>query len=159
MIRRITPLLIVLLLLGLSLGSALAQDGLTVKMKISPNAISDVAQGPRNLTVHVDIAYGLVDAGSVWLEGIEAASIFPDDRGDLVAKFAMDRVRGLISEDVRQQGDLSLTLTGTAEGTPFSGSDTVRIVTCNRTTARASFLEGDGAFGWSRTFSRVCSQP
>ena len=146
-------------MLCLSLGSAIAQSGEEVKIKISPNAISEVAQGPRNLTVHVDIAYGLVDAGSVELDGIEAASIFPDDRGDLVAKFAMDRVRDRITDAVRQEGDLSLTLTGTAEGNPFSGTDSIRIVTCRRSSTGASFPAGTGVFRWSRTFSRVCSQP
>jgi hypothetical protein len=93
MTRRVVPLLLVLLLLGLSLGDALAQKE-EPGVKISPNTINQVGErSGRKLTVHVDIPYAQVVPDTVRLRpfgcgectALEPKSTFPDDQGDLVA--------------------------------------------------------------------------
>lgn len=84
----------------------------------------------RRLTIHADIPYRLVDRATVWLEApngsLRAATTFPDDRGDLVAKF---RMRDLISRLETTEPTHDLTLIGsTLAGISFAGTDTVRIV-------------------------------
>ena len=164
MTRKATPLLLAVLLLCISLGSAVAQDPVTVK--ISPSTISEVAKGPRNLTVHTDIPYVANALGTVTLQpeplctdcsATYAVDTFSDDRGNLVAKFTMEDVHAWITSS--QSETLTLLFTADIDGTPLSGTDTVRIVTCSRLGAGASFPAGTGTFRWSRFFSRVCSQP
>ena len=56
-------------------------------------------------------------------EPIDAVLTFPDDRGDLVAKFRQSTVKDRVD-----RGWVTLTLTGlTKAGIPFQGSETIRV--------------------------------
>jgi len=97
---------------------------LSVPIVVSPSTINLESQGTW-VTVHAEIPFSDVDrTASVTLDGIVAVSIFADDCGDLVAKFAIADVRA--SVDV---GTVTLTLCGTTtDGSSFSGTDTVRVI-------------------------------
>jgi hypothetical protein len=60
----------------------------------------------------------------VMLNTVEAYATFPDNRGNLVAKFKMAAMESLLAAPTT-----SLTLTGyTWSGTGFSGTDSVRVI-------------------------------
>lgn len=76
------------------------------------------------VTVHTNIAYSSVDTSSLELNGIPASAAFPDDCGDLVAKFNEAAVKAIVDAPSAE-----LTLTGlTKDGEPFAGSDTVNVI-------------------------------
>ena len=82
------------------------------------------------LTVHADIPYRVVDTGTVVLTApngwLDASATFADDRGNLVAKFKMSELTGLLDTTV-PTNDLTLTGRTTAD-IPFAGTDAIRIV-------------------------------
>jgi hypothetical protein len=101
-----------------------APDALCIPIQVSPSTIVLDSQGTW-VTVHADIAYCLVDTLSVTLDGIPVKFTKADDRGELVAKFIDDEVKEELSP-----GTVELTLRGTMlDGTPFVGTDTVRVIT------------------------------
>jgi hypothetical protein len=166
MSRRVASLLLVLLLLGLSLGSALAQKE-EPAVKISPNTINTVGdRSGRKLTVHANVPYTSVVPDTVTLrpvgcekcDGLKPKSTFPDDQGDLVAKFRMGEVlTELILPESQSAGTITLELTVDRQvGDRFSGTDDIQLVTCRRAAPGARFPEASGAFKWGRSFSRVC---
>jgi hypothetical protein len=63
-------------------------------IRIAPNVLNIQSEGTV-VTVHTDIDYFVVDAQSVSLNGIEISSWKADNRGNFVAKFAMDEVKML----------------------------------------------------------------
>lgn len=76
------------------------------------------------MTVHAEIDYADVVGATVTLDGISVKATFADNRGDLVAKFAVVDVRGIV-----QPGPAELMLTGTPrDGGTFSGTDTVKVI-------------------------------
>ena len=109
----------------------LRADELTITIQCSPSSV--VLHAVRSgdwLTVHADIPYTYVARDTVRLEApdgsLKAAITFADDRGDLVAKFRMSELTGLLDTTVLTN---DLTLTGrTTVGIPFAGADTIRIV-------------------------------
>lgn len=113
-----------LVLAALLLTPAVKGADVSVPIVVSPSAINLESQSTW-VTVHAEIPFSAVDReAAVTLNGIAARSIFADDRGDLVAKFAIGDVRGVL--DV---GTATLTLCGTTlEGDSFSGTDTVRVI-------------------------------
>ena len=96
-----------------------------VEVLVSPqNILLDSVQS-GSITVHVDIAYSLVNTGSVTLNGVPAKFTFADDRGDLVAKFSEEDIKAIVSPP-----EATLTLAGvTKAGEAFSGSDVVKVRT------------------------------
>ena len=109
------------LTLAISLVAAcvcLAEADREVNITISPDTLvleEDIQS--YLVTVHAEIAYSIVDTGSVLLDGIKASLVKPDSRGELVAKFVISDL---------QHGPLTLTLTGQLkDGTTFSGSDEI----------------------------------
>lgn len=95
---------------------------LMVDIRIAPNTIVLGAPGAM-VTVHAGIPYGAVDTSTVTLNGVPARICFPDDRGNLVAKF----LEGLI-EDIVAPPSATLTLEGmTKDGEVFAGSGTVQV--------------------------------
>ena len=100
-----------------------AQESLTVPVKIAPHTVNLDAKG-HWITVVAEIPYDTVDGSSVMLEGIAASSTQANCCGDLVAKFAIDDVKEILTV-----GEVTLTLTGsTIEGGLFSGSDTIKVI-------------------------------
>lgn len=101
-----------------------------IVIQVSPSTIllNWKAKGDVRVTVHAEVSYGFfndipAEDLSVDLEGIQASYIYSDARGDLVAKFPYELVKGLVGP-----GTATLSLTAVAEdGTVYSGSDQVRI--------------------------------
>jgi len=97
-----------------------------IGVRVAPQTILLVwnTSGNVRITIHADIDYSTVDTYSVELGGIEAMSTKADARGNLVAKFSYEEVLTLVDA-----GTATLVLTGSrTDGTPFEGSDTVRVV-------------------------------
>ena len=124
---RIPGFLLTLVLVSLLLpwpeSTALAAtDGMRVEIKITPQTIVLSALRKGNwVTVHADVPFSTVDVHSVTLNGIAAARVKPDNRGDLVAKVPLTSLKG----DLRLGWNTLLFEGLTKEGTPFSGTDTV----------------------------------
>ena len=81
------------------LAAAVQGQELTVPIVISPSTINLQWKG-QCVTVHADIPYSEVVSNSVTLstlnDSISATATFPDDRGDLVAKFSVEDVRRIV---------------------------------------------------------------
>ncbi|HUU46399.1 MAG TPA: hypothetical protein VM118_11775 [Acidobacteriota bacterium] len=114
-------------LFGLSTTPAAAQD--VIPIQVSPSAIilSSAHSGP--VTVHADISYSAVASGTVLLycdrdpNPIKPYITFPDDRGQLVAKFRLGDVIGILGT-ISGRVNVTFTLTGdTNAGGSFTGSD------------------------------------
>jgi hypothetical protein len=96
---------------------------LIVPIVVAPSTINLQAAGEW-VTVHAEIDYSDVEAASVTLNGIPVKATFADSRGELVAKFVVGAVRGIV-----EPGTAELTLSGTTrDGGTFSGTDTVKVV-------------------------------
>ncbi len=107
-------------------------DILSVEIMCSPSAVvmKSAANGDW-MTVHTDLAYSSVDTASVKLvvdgaEILDVVATKADDCGNLVAKFSLTELKGLVSPP-----SATLTLTGLTKdvdgvaGVAFAGSDTV----------------------------------
>ena len=105
------------------LAAAAQGADLIVPIVVSPSTINLQAAGTW-VTVHAEIDYSDVEAASVTLNGIPVKATFADNRGDLVAKFSVVDVRGIVEPGMAQ-----LTLSGTTrDGDTFSGTDAVRVI-------------------------------
>lgn len=105
------------------LAAAVQGADLTVPIVISPSTINLESAGTW-VTVHAEIPYSQVASASVTLDGIPVKVTFADNRGDLVAKFAVGDVRGIV-----QPGPAELTLSGlTRDGGTFAGTDMVKVI-------------------------------
>ena len=116
--------MLAVLLAVFAVGAWSNDSGVTVPIKVSPGTIVLASRNEMPVvTVHADIPYSQVAVGSVALNGLGATLCFADDRGDLVAKFSLAKVKAMVSPP-----EATLTLTGaTKDGTAFSGSDTVPV--------------------------------
>ena len=111
-------------LLGLSAGGVFCQDSGTIAITVSPSVINTTAKG-QWVTVHADIPLSVVDTATVSVNGVAVDWTKADAQGDLVAKFCLDNVLDVIAPP-----SATLTLTGrTISNVPFSGTDTVKVVT------------------------------
>ena len=91
-------------------------------VKVSPNTIVIASLGDW-ITVHTNIAYGIVDTSSVTLNGVPVAWTKSDLRGNLVAKFTQADIKAIVAPP-----EATLELSGlTTGGEPFTGSDTVTV--------------------------------
>ncbi len=94
-----------------------------VDIMVSPSTLYLESEGTW-VTVHADIPYGAVVSASVELNGIAVDWTKADNQGDLVAKFELDTVKGIVAPP-----SATLTLSGTTiDGSTFSGTDTVKVV-------------------------------
>ncbi len=116
----------VTLVLALVLSTGLvvrASEDLSIDIVVSPNVLNLESDGIW-VTVHAVIPYSIVVKSEVFLNGIPVEVTKSDSRGELVAKFLFDDVRGLV-----RPGTNDLTLTGvTASGQTFSGTDTILVI-------------------------------
>lgn len=115
------PVLMLCLPLALVVATV-AVASLAVDVQVAPAQI--VLNAPSTwLTVHADIAYSAVQEGTVYINGLDADRVFPDDCGNLVAKVEMERIKELV-----EPPSAEITLTGlTTGGEAFSGSAVVRV--------------------------------
>lgn len=102
-----------------------ADYGVELSIKVSPSTVNfDSLSDGDWLTVHTDIAYSIVDIGTLELNGVLCAFAFADDRGCLVAKFSLASIRQIIAPPAAV-----LTLTGyTVTGLSLEGSDILKVL-------------------------------
>jgi hypothetical protein len=96
-----------------------------IDIQVSPSTLNLQNNG-QVVTVHTEIAYSLVVAETVSMNGIEIDSWKADDRGNFVAKFIMEAIIGLplVIGDYNE-----LTLEGTrTDGSTFIGTDQVMVI-------------------------------
>ena len=112
-------------LVALSATVSAEEIGITV----SPSTLYLESQGSW-VTVHTDVAYGLVDTATLMLNGVPIAWTKVDNQGNLVAKFELDAVKDI---DIVEPPSAMLTLSGTLiGGADFSGTDEVKVVAPRR---------------------------
>ncbi len=98
---------------------------LEITIDVAPAVLNLSNQG-EVVTVHTDIAYSLVTASTVYLNGVAIKSWKADDRGNFVAKFLMTEIKGL---PLNIGGMNTLVLTGkTIAGIEFSGSQEIKVI-------------------------------
>lgn len=127
--RIAAPALLAGLLLCVS--AAMPADDFDILIKVSPNVLvlDSIAEGD-GLTVHTNIAYSQVAAAELLIDGDEVLLpefIYPDNRGQLVAKFTLSEVKLRVEPPTA-----TMTLTGTTKsGASFSGSDMIQVLRLN----------------------------
>lgn len=96
-----------------------------ITIDVAPNVLN-LQNNAQVVTVHTDIAYGLVQVSTVYLNDIAISSWKADLRGNFVAKFIMNEVKSL----PLLIGDYStLTLVGvTTDGEAFVGRQDIMVV-------------------------------
>ncbi|WP_419660372.1 uncharacterized protein Dvar_07320 [Desulfosarcina variabilis str. Montpellier] len=105
----------------------MAADGnaFDITIDVAPNVLNMQNNG-QVVTVHTDIAYGVVQASTVYLNDIAINSWKSDLRGNFVAKFVMNQVKKL-QLDIDEYN--TLTLVGLAtNGDTFAGSQDILVV-------------------------------
>ena len=128
--RYLCVVAVALCVVGLCVGSALSNgqnaDEGGIQISVAPNTI--VLGSPvDSLTVHSNLPLDTVVGGSVAVNGVTDISVWADDCDDLVARVDLSAL-----DDVAPPS-LTVVLTGTlTDGTPFTASDTVRVVVCRK---------------------------
>ena len=124
--KNFKPIIIsVISLLFLLVTVSYAQTDMVIDIDVAPNVLN-LQNNAQVVTVHTDIAYGLVVGSTVYLNGVEISSWKSDDRGYFVAKFNIDDIKSL---DLCIGQYNTLTLVGnTYAGEEFSGSQDILIV-------------------------------
>ena len=101
---------------------------LPVDIVISPKTLNLASQG-NWVTVHTDIAYGLVCKKTVAIfnvengEYVDIAWSKSDACGNFVAKFHLEEVKEIV-----EPGLVDLTLIGLTVDRAFCGTDTIRVI-------------------------------
>ena len=112
----------VLLCVGTALSNGQNDGGEGLQITVAPNTIvlgSEVGA----ITVHTNLPLVTVVASTVRLNGVVPIGVWADDRGHLVARFAVAALPGVKPPEV------TLTLSGElVSGDTFAASDTVRVV-------------------------------
>ena len=119
-------------LIGVALiaGWALADEILSVEIEVAPKVLNLLNNG-QVVTVHTDLPYAAVDAWTVSLNGVPISSYKSDNRGNFVAKFPIEEVKGLVDAGDLALGTNTLVLTGFTRDVPpvaFEGTTEVVVV-------------------------------
>lgn len=91
--RRVLGTLVAVVALLVFVSSPLAAE--EIDITVQPHVIN-IASASTVVTVHTDIAYGAVAGASVTLNGLDIAWWKSDSRGNFVAKFTADAVKGIV---------------------------------------------------------------
>jgi hypothetical protein len=95
-----------------------------IGVAVSPHSLQLGLNQGGKVTVHTSVSYGLVEIGSLTLNGIGVSAAFADSQGNLVAVFSESAVKAIVSPP-----SAVLTLEGvTKAGEALRGSDTVQVV-------------------------------
>jgi len=118
----LTALTCMLGLIGQVFSNSRTDDPLGIA--VSPQTlILSVDQGGA-VTVHTAIPFAGVNTDALALNGMPAEASWPDSCGNLVARFSEQEIEARVAPPVAV-----LTLEGQrADGTPFAGSDEVRVI-------------------------------
>ena len=96
-----------------------------ITIDVAPNVLNLQSNG-QVVTIHTDIAYGVVQASTVYMNNVAISSWKSDLRGNFVAKFEMNEIKGLplVIDDYN-----TLTLVGlTTSNESFWGSQDILVV-------------------------------
>lgn len=108
--------------LGLNVYS---QESITIQ--VSPNVLNLNNSGEW-VTIHTDIAYGLVVEASVTLNEVPISWSKSDNQGNFVAKFVIGDIKDLFKNEVLP-GIFTLKLEGmTLDGETFIGEQEIKVV-------------------------------
>jgi hypothetical protein len=105
---------------------SLAASGYEISITVAPNVLNFESQG-HIVTVHTDIAYSSVDAHSVYLNGVLIQSWKADNRGNFVAKFAMEDIETIAGLIVGDYNELLLVGYSYDYGA-FFGTDQIMVI-------------------------------
>lgn len=120
--KALFPVLATLFAIGLSLNAF----GFEINIDVSPNVLNIESQG-EVVTVHTDIAYGLVDASSIYMNGVAIAWWKVDNRGNFVAKFEMGVIKTLDGLIIGDYNTLQL-VGATVDGEAFIGTAEIMVI-------------------------------
>jgi len=111
--------------LAVSVMAAADCGAFDITIDVAPNVLN-LQNNAQVVTVHTDIAYGLVQVSTIYLNDIAISSWKADLRGNFVAKFIMNEVKNL----PLAIGDYNtLILVGaTLDGESFVGSQEIMVV-------------------------------
>ncbi len=101
-------------------------SALEIAIDVSPHVLNIQSNGTV-VTVHTDISYSLVNAYTVYLNGVPIQSWKADDRGNFVAKFSMDEVKQLEGLAIGDYNTMQL-VGVTTEGEPFVGEEDILVI-------------------------------
>ena len=116
---------IVVAISAFALCDAMAQDD--VMITVSPNNLAISSMGNK-VTIHSNIPAGSVNVSTIelYVDGLgplAPIATFADDRGNLVAKFGMNDVKGMVVVPRAE-----FTMTGIYfEGGSFSATDVIKV--------------------------------
>ena len=97
-----------------------------VTIDVSPNVLN-IQSKSVIVTVHTDVAYGLVVGSSVFLNDVAISHWKADDRGNFVAKFSSDEVKSLDGLIIGNYN--TLVMTGyLTNGEAFIGSQDILVI-------------------------------
>jgi len=116
---------LLILFLTLFVQTGFGQTSIEVAIDVAPAVLNLNNQG-EVVTVHTDIAYSLVTGSSVFLNGVEINSWKADDRGNFVAKFLMEEIKGL-PLNIGAMNNLVLTGETFAE-IEFQGEQEIKVI-------------------------------
>ena len=116
---------VLILFVLITIQSVFTSATVTINIDVSPNVLNLENQG-EVVTVHTDIAYGLVVGSTVYLNEVPIKSWKSDDRGNFVAKFYMEDVKDL----PLNIGEMNtLTMVGVLiDGSTFTGSQQIKVI-------------------------------
>ena len=116
-------LLLVTLVAVILTSGVFAQDN-TIEVVVSPNVLNLKSNG-GSVSLHTDIRYALVSDAELYVEGqlVEPISTFADDRGDLVVKCNLGRVKDMVAV-----GEATFVLEVTTQDGLYSGTDTIKVI-------------------------------
>jgi hypothetical protein len=98
-------------------------ETLEIPISVEPHTLQLGSVGTW-VTVHAQIPASIVVGMTVQLNGVEVVYTKADNRGELVAKFALDSIKSIVAPP-----DALLTLTGVCrDGTAFTGSAVVPVI-------------------------------
>lgn len=95
-------------------------------IRIAPNTLNLSSDGTV-VTVHTDVAYSLVDVYTVYLGGVAISSWKADDRGNFVAKFVMDEIKGIDGLAINDFNTFQF-VAMTIDGEPIWGETEIMVV-------------------------------
>ena len=124
--KRILFSVIWLIMLSLSTFSVVPTEchAFEITIDVAPNVLNLQNNG-QVVTVHTDIAYGVVQASTVYLNNVAIDSWKSDLRGNFVAKFVMNEIKDLPFEIDDYN---TLMLVGTTSNESFWWSQDILVV-------------------------------
>lgn len=120
-----SPVWVLMLAAAIFFAAPAQSQALEITIDVSPNVLNIQSIG-LCVTVHTNIAFGDVDASTVYLNDVLLSSCFADNRGNFVAKFDMNEIKSLpLVIDAYN----TFKMVGVAtSGEPFEGTQDIMVI-------------------------------